>query len=77
MQTKDRSMKKKILFSAMALLTGSLLAADSSPKDDVTNAAQKLGEETNHSWHTTVIVPEDAQFKPGPTDGKTEKDGLT
>ncbi len=70
-------MKKKILFSMMAMLTGSLLAADAGPKDDVVNAAQKLGKETNYSWHTTVVVPEDAQFKPGPTDGKTEKDGLT
>jgi len=70
-------MKKKILFSAMLLLAGSILTADSSPTDDVANAAQKLGQETNYSWHTTVVVPDDAQFKPGPTDGKTEKDGFT
>ena len=61
----------------MALLAGSLLAADSSPKDDVTNAAKKLGDSANYSWQATVVVPEDAQFKPGPTDGKTEKGGLT
>jgi hypothetical protein len=70
-------MKKSILFGAMALLAGSLFAADSSPKDDVTNAARKLGDSANYSWHTTVVVPEDSQFKPGPTDGKTEKGGLT
>ena len=70
-------MKKSILFGAMALLAGSLFAADSSPKDDVTNAAKKLGDSANYSWHTTVVVPEDSQFKPGPTDGKTEKGGLT
>ncbi len=70
-------MKKSILFGAMALLAGPLLAADSSPKDDVTNAAKKLGDSASYTWHTTVVVPEDAQFKPGPTDGKTEKGGLT
>ena len=70
-------MKKHILIGAMAMLAGSLLAADSSPKDDVTSAAKKLGGSANYSWHTTVVVPEDAQFKPGPTDGKTEKGGLT
>jgi hypothetical protein len=70
-------MKKTILFGAMALLAGSLFAADSSPKDDVINAAKKLADQPNYSWHTTVVVPEDARFKPGPTEGKTEKDGLT
>jgi hypothetical protein len=74
---KGSFMKKKILFSAMLLLAGSILAAYSSPTDDVANAAQKLGQETNYSWHITVVVPDDAQFKPGPTDGKTEKDGFT
>jgi len=70
-------MKKTILFGALALLAGSLCAADSSPKDEVIGAAQKLAATANYTWHTTVVVPEDAPFKPGPTDGKTEKGGLT
>jgi len=70
-------MKKIISFGAMALLAGPLFAADSSSKDDVTNAAKKLGDSANYTWRTTVVVPEDSQFKPGPTDGKTEKGGLT
>lgn len=70
-------MKTTIAFGAMALLVGSLGAADSSPKDDVTNAARQLGEKPNYSWKATVVVPDDAQFKPGPTEGKTEKDGFT
>ncbi len=70
-------MKKSILIGTLALLAGSLLAADTSPKDDITNAAKKLGDSANYTWHATVVVPEDAQFKPGPTDGKTEKGGLT
>jgi hypothetical protein len=70
-------MKRTILFSAMALLSGSLLAADSNPKDDITTAAKKLAEKANYSWTTTVVVPEGSRFRPGPTEGKTEKDGYT
>jgi hypothetical protein len=61
----------------MALLAGSLLAADPSPKDDIIAAAKKLGDNPDYSWKTTVVVPASAQFKPGPTEGKTEKDGFT
>ena len=68
---------KNLLFSATALLAGSLLAADPSPKDDVTAAAKKLGDQTNYSWKTTVVVPEGSRFRPGPTEGKTEKNGFT
>ncbi|MEO8427214.1 MAG: hypothetical protein ABI651_08900 [Verrucomicrobiota bacterium] len=70
-------MKRNMLYGTMALLAGSLFAADSSPKDDIIAAAKKLGENANYSWKTTVVVPESAQFKPGPTEGKTEKDGFT
>jgi hypothetical protein len=70
-------MKKSILFGTLALLAGPLFAADSSPKDDVTAAAQKLAAAASYSWNQTVVVPEGAQFKPGPTDGKTEKGGAT
>ncbi len=70
-------MKKNMLISAVVLLAGSLFAADSSPKDEVINAAKKLAEKPNYSWKSTVVVPESAQFRPGPTEGKTEKDGFT
>ena len=70
-------MKKSMFFSPMALMTISLIAADSNPKDDVKSAAKKLGEKANYSWKTTVVVPESAQFKPGPSEGQTEKAGLT
>jgi hypothetical protein len=70
-------MKKNLLISLIALVAGPLLAADSSPKDDVKNAAAALGSEKNYSWRATVEVPADSQFKPGPTDGKTEKGGYT
>ena len=70
-------MKNILLISVMALGASSLFAADTSPKDDITAAAKKLGEKLNYSWKQTVVVPEDAPFKPGPTEGKTEKDGFT
>jgi hypothetical protein len=60
-----------VLFAA-----GTLLAADTTPKDDVTAAATALGNQPNYSWRTTS---ENASggFRRGPTDGKTEKDGYT
>jgi hypothetical protein len=67
----------------MVLATaGSLLAAD--PKDEVTNAAKKLGDAANYSWKQTT---ENAGGGGGgggfgglggaPVDGKTEKAGLS
>lgn len=69
-------MKMKLLISAVAAFTGSLLVTHAGPADDVGAAAKKLGGESSYSWHQTVVVPEDSQFKPGPTDGKMA-DGLT
>jgi hypothetical protein len=70
-------MKQNLLIGAFALLAASLVAADSSPRDEISNAAKWLGEKANYSWKTTVVVPPDAPFHPGPTEGKTAKDGLT
>lgn len=70
-------MNRIVLCHALVLATLPLLAADPGSKDDVTAAAKKLAEKANYSWKATVVVPESAQFKPGPTEGKTEKDGFT
>jgi len=70
-------MKRNIFCATVVLAAASMMAAESSPKDDVASAAKALGDKANYSWRTTVVVPEDAPFHPGPTDGKTEKDGLT
>src|SRR2546430_11024774 len=67
-------MKKSILFSAVTLIAGTLLAADS---DDVKAAAKKLAGQSNYSWKTTVVGPEGSRFRPGPTEGKTDKGGYT
>ena len=73
----DSLMMKIIACGATVLLAGSLFAADSGVKDEVISAAKKLGGKANYSWKTTVVVPESSQFRPGPTEGKTEKDGFT
>jgi len=71
-------MRKTLLFGAMAaVLTLSLSAAGSSPKEDITSAAKALAERANYSWRMTTVVPENSPFRPGPWDGKIEKDGLT
>jgi hypothetical protein len=69
-------MKKRILSGLAALIASSLMAADSPPKEMVTAAAKKLGAQTNYTWTATVVVPDDAPFKPGPTQGKAEKEGF-
>jgi len=70
-------MKRYFIPLVLIALSGSFMAANASPKDEVKNAAVALGNETNYAWEATVVVPEDSQFKPGPTDGKTEKAGCT
>ena len=70
-------MKKNIVFGLASLMAASLIAADSTPKDEVTSAARALGDKPGYSWTTTVAVPPDSRFRPGPTEGKTEKDGFT
>ncbi len=64
-----------LLFTA--ILCAPVWAADAGPKDTVTAAAAKLAAQANYSWKTTVVVPEGSQFRPGPTEGQTEKDGYT
>jgi hypothetical protein len=70
-------MNKLALFTAMIVLPGTLLAADSALKDEIASAAKKLGDQVNYSWKTTVEVPEGTRFRPGPSEGKTEKEGFT
>ncbi len=63
-------MKSFMICSATLLAAASLMAGD---KEDVTSAAQKLAGADNYSWTTTMVSP---QFSPGPSHGKTQKDGL-
>lgn len=70
-------MNTKILFLAACVFSGSIWAADSNPADDLKAAAKALDDKPSYAWKTVVVVPENAQFKPGPSDGKTEKGGYT
>src|SRR5260370_32986198 len=70
-------MKKMVGVAASGVMVGSLVAAVA---DDVKAAAKKLADESNYSWKTTIVVPEGSSYgrrRPGPTEGKTEKDGYT
>jgi hypothetical protein len=70
-------MRKNLLLGIFTLVAGSLIAADSSPKDAVISATTALGSEANYSWHSAVASPGGGGRFNGPTDGKTEKDGYT
>jgi hypothetical protein len=76
-------MKTSLLATLGVLLTGTLLAADASPKDAVKAAARALAEKANYTW---VSTPKNegggggggggGNFRAGPTTGKIEKDGF-
>jgi hypothetical protein len=70
-------MQKIAVLSAMIAFSGALTAAEIAPKDEVLSAAKKLGDQASYSWRTTVDVPEGTRFRPGPVEGKTEKNGFT
>ena len=66
-----------VLVMAMGLYAE---AAKADAKGDVQNAAKKLGEAASYSWTSTPSMGGGgggARFQPGPTNGKTEKDGYT
>jgi hypothetical protein len=66
------TVKTIILSSLPIIAAGALLAADSSPKDEVTAAAKKLTQQGSYSWKSEV---EFGNFT-GTTDGKINKDGI-
>ena len=68
-------MKKRILLTTVALMAGSLLAAE--PKDDVKGAVKKLADAGNYSWKvTTEFGGGGGGFGGGATEGKVDKDGF-
>src|ERR1035437_2291534 len=80
---KGLSMKNKVLFSVITLLAGSLIAAESTPKDDVLAAAKALGNSASYSWKSTVANADGGGGGGGggrgggPSEGKTQKDSYT
>jgi hypothetical protein len=72
-------MNRNLLMAAIMLMAGSLLAADSSSKTTVSDAAKKLADQENYAWKSTTEMGGGGGggFRPGPTEGKTEKGGYT
>ena len=68
-------MKRQILFGTLALLTGSLVAANAAPKDDVTAAAKKLADKDNYAWTQKTENAGGGGRGGGTSEGKTEKEG--
>ncbi|MGE5609917.1 MAG: hypothetical protein ACM359_11735 [Bacillota bacterium] len=69
-------MIRSVAFGTIVFLAGLALAADAG-KDTVGAAAKKLADASSYSWKTTTEMGGNSQFRPGPTEGKTEKGGLT
>ena len=65
---------RKILIGSMAVLAGPAMLAFGDTKDDLQQAAKKLGEADNYSWTTKIEADGPAASS---TLGKTQKDGLT
>src|SRR5688572_2647046 len=75
-------MKKTFGLLTVALFSGSVLfAADGDAKTEVKAAAKKLGDAPNYSWTSTPKISGGGggggNFRAGPTEGQTEKDGIT
>jgi hypothetical protein len=68
-------MTKHIALGTMAILAGSLLAANAALKDDVTAAAKKLGDKDNYAWKQTTENAGGGGFGAGTSEGKADKDG--
>jgi hypothetical protein len=65
------------LLLTLALFAAPVSFAETAPGDEVKAAAKKLSEVANYSWTTTTTVPEGSRWRPGPTTGKTNKDGFS
>lgn len=76
-------MLRRALFTAAAVLAGSSIVASAAPRDEVADAAKKLGEANSYSWKSNSEMAGGGgggqgrgRFG-GPTEGKTEKGGFT
>lgn len=70
-------MKRNLFLLALTLLAGSLVAADTTPKDDVIAAARKLSETSAYSWTSTTEVAGGNNRGGGPVEGKTDNAGYS
>ncbi len=70
-------MKQTLFLMALALMTSSLVAADTTAKDDVIAAAKKLAEKPNYSWKSNTEMGGGNNRGGGPMEGKTDKAGYS
>ena len=70
-------MKTNILCGFAVLAAVSLFAAGMNPQAEVKSAAAALAGQDSYSWTATVEVANNSRFRPGPTEGQTQKGGLT
>lgn len=70
-------MKTLLLLAGSLFVCGSIIAADADAKAEVKAAARKLADQENYSWTATPKVGGGSNFRPGPTEGQTEKGGFT
>jgi hypothetical protein len=70
-------MKTLSLWLTFSLCTTAVVAAESDAKSEVKGAVKRLADKPNYSWLSTPKLENEARFRLGPTEGKTEKDGWT
>ena len=70
-------MKKNLLIAFIGIISISLFAAESSPKEKLAKASKQLGDKPNYSWSATTKEADGSADRLGPIEGKTEKDSYT
>lgn len=70
--------RSPFLLLTLALFAAPVAFADpAAPAEEVKAAAKKLSDAANYSWTTSTSVPEGSRWRPGPSTGKTNKDGYS
>jgi hypothetical protein len=71
-------MNRALLLSLVGFMAPALVTTAADPKTDVFAAIRKLAEKSGYTWTTTPnLEGVEANWRPGPTDGKAEKGGFT
>lgn len=68
-------MIRHVLLGMVALLAGSAFVS-AADNEELMSAVNKLKSSDNYSWKTVTDMGANSQFRPGPTEGKTDK-GVT
>ncbi|WP_419195054.1 arabinan endo-1,5-alpha-L-arabinosidase, partial [Novipirellula herctigrandis] len=77
MRQRVRSKKSICFFMATLCLFAVDVQADDAATAPLNRAITALGEQASYSWTASVDVPEGTRFRPGPTQGRIERGGMT